>query len=70
MSSKTNSAKPSHGPAPRTQSKTLVSREKDFKRQECGGLTRFQKAIQRLTQRIVKIIRWLKNHPDTKRSWT
>jgi hypothetical protein len=28
-----------------------------------------QKAIQRLTQRTVKFIRWLKNHFDTRRTW-
>jgi hypothetical protein len=35
----------------------------------CGGLTDLQKAIQRLTQRTVKFIRWLKNHLDATRSW-
>jgi len=28
-----------------------------------------QQCIQRLTQRTVKFIRWLKNHLDSKRSW-
>jgi hypothetical protein len=35
-----------------------------------GGLTDLQKAIQRLTQRTVKFIRWLKNHLDTTRTLT
>lgn len=35
----------------------------------CDGLTDLQKTIQRLTQRTVKFIRWLKNHLDTTRSW-
>jgi hypothetical protein len=52
------------------KAQTLVDRDKDSKSKGCGGLTNLQKAIQRLTQRTVKFIRWLKNHLDTKRSWT
>jgi hypothetical protein len=50
--------------------RTLVDRDKDSKINGGSGLTVLQKAIQRLTQRTVKFIRWLKNHFDTKRSWT
>ena len=52
------------------KAQTLVDRDKDSKSKGCGGLTNLQKAIQRLAQRTVKFIRWLKNHLDTKRSWT
>lgn len=52
------------------KAQTLVDRNEDSKIKGCGGLTVLQKAIQRLTQRTVKFIRWLKNHLDTKRSWT
>ena len=52
------------------KAQTLVSRDEDSKSKGCGGLTDLQKAIQRLTQRTVKFIRWLKNHLDTKRTWT
>jgi Transposase DDE domain len=51
------------------KAQTLVSRDKDSKSKGCSGLTLLQKAIQRLTQRTVKFIRWLKNHLDSKRSW-
>jgi hypothetical protein len=49
---------------------TLANRDKDSKSKGRGGLTVLQKAIQRLTQRTVKFIRWLKNHLDSKRTWT
>jgi hypothetical protein len=52
------------------KAQTLVDRDEDSKIKGCGGLTILQKAIQRLTQRTVKFIRWLKNHLDTKRTWT
>ena len=52
------------------KAQTLVDRDEDSKNKGYGGLTVLQKAIQRLTQRTVKFIRWLKNHLDTKRSWT
>jgi hypothetical protein len=32
-------------------------------------LTFLHQCIQRLTQRTVKFIRWLKNHLDSERSW-
>ena len=51
------------------KAQTLVERDEDSKSKGCGGLTDLQKAIQRLTQRTVKIIRWLKNHLDATRSW-
>lgn len=47
----------------------LTKRDHASKAQGKGGLTILQKAIQRLTQRTVKLIRWLKNHFDTKRTW-
>ncbi len=50
--------------------KVLTNRDTDSKSKGNGGLTILQKAIQRLTQRTVKFIRWLKNHFDTKSSWT
>jgi hypothetical protein len=52
------------------KAQTLADRDKNSKSKGYGGLTDLQKAIQRLTQRTVKFIRWLKNHLDTKRSWT
>ena len=51
------------------KAQTLVQRDEDSKSKGCGGLTDLQKAIQRLTQRTVKFIRWLKNHLDATRSW-
>lgn len=52
------------------KAQTLANRDKDSKSKGRGGLTVLQKAIQRLTQRTVKFIRWLKNHLDSKRTWT
>jgi hypothetical protein len=52
------------------KAQTLADRDEDSKNKGFRGLTLLQKAIQRLTQRTVKFIRWLKNHLDTKRSWT
>ena len=52
------------------KAQTLIDRNKNSKLKGCDGLTFLQKAIQRLTQRTVKFIRWLKNHLDTKRSWS
>jgi hypothetical protein len=52
------------------KAQTLAKRDKDSKSKGCAGLSDLQKAIQRLTQRTVKFIRWLKNHLDTKRTWT
>ena len=52
------------------KAQTLANRDEDSKRKGLGGLTDLQKAIQRLTQRTVKFIRWLKNHLDTTRTWT
>jgi hypothetical protein len=52
------------------KAQTLANRDEDSKRKGLGGLTDLQKAIQRLTQRTVKFIRWLKNHLDSTRSWT
>jgi Transposase DDE domain len=51
------------------KAKTLADRDKDSKSKGYGGLTDLQKAIQRLTQRTVKFIRWLRNHLDAKRTW-
>jgi hypothetical protein len=51
------------------KAQTLIHRDQDSKSKGCGGLTDLQKDIQRLTQRTVKFIRWLKNHLDAKRSW-
>ena len=51
------------------KAQTLVQRDQDSKSKGCGGLTDFQTAIQRLTQRTVKFIRWLKNHLGSTRSW-
>jgi hypothetical protein len=50
------------------KAQTLIHRDQDSRSKGCGGLTDLQKGIQRLTQRTVKFIRWLKNHLDTKRS--
>lgn len=52
------------------KAQTLANRDKDSKSKGRDGLTVLQKAIQRLTQRTVKFIRWLKNHLDSKRTWT
>jgi len=52
------------------KAQTLAKRDEDCKSKGCRGLSDLQKAIQRLTQRTVKFIRWLKNHLDTKRTWT
>jgi hypothetical protein len=52
------------------KAQTLANRDEDSKCKGLGGLTDLQKAIQRLTQRTVKFIRWLKNHLDTTRTWT
>jgi hypothetical protein len=52
------------------KAQTLANRDEDSKSKGLGGLTDLQKAIQRLTQRTVKFIRWLKNHLDTTRTWT
>jgi hypothetical protein len=52
------------------KAQTLINRDEDSKRKGLGGLTDLQKAIQRLTQRTVKFIRWSKNHLDTTRTWT
>ena len=49
--------------------KTLAKRDAQS-RINGGGLTVIQQCIQRLTQRIVKFIRWLKNHLDSKRPAT
>ena len=49
--------------------KTLVKRDAQSKSNGGGGLTVLQQCIQRLTQRTVKFIRWLKNHLDSERSW-
>ena len=51
------------------KAKMLVKRDEHSKSQGCGGLTVLQQCIQRLTQRTVKFIRWLKNHLDSRRSW-
>ena len=51
------------------KAQTLIHRDEDSKSKGCGGLTDLQKAIQRLTQRTVKFIRWLKNHLDGTRPW-
>ena len=52
------------------KTKTLVKRDEQSKSIGGGGLTVLQQCIQRLTQRTVKFIRWLKNHLDSKHSWT
>jgi hypothetical protein len=46
--------------------KTLIKRDSESKGKGNGGLTILQKVVQRLTQRTLKFIRWLKNHFDTK----
>jgi Transposase DDE domain len=48
---------------------TLTKRDEDSKNKGNQGLSILQKTIQRLTQRTVKFIRWLKNHFDTKATW-
>lgn len=52
------------------KTKTLAKRDEQSKSIGGGGLTVLQQCIQRLTQRTVKFIRWLKNHLDSTRSWT
>ena len=52
------------------KAETISARDTDSKNKGLGGLTVLQKAIQRLTQRTVKFIRWLKNHLDATWSWT
>jgi hypothetical protein len=49
---------------------TLTKRDEDSKEKGNGGLSILQKGIQRLTQRTVKFIRWLKNHFEVEWSWT
>ncbi len=49
--------------------KTLAKRDAQSKSNGGGGLTVLQQCIQRLTQRTVKFIRWLKNQLDSERSW-
>lgn len=49
--------------------KTLAKRDEQSKSTGGGGLTVLQQCIQRLTQRTVKFIRWLKNHLDSTLSW-
>jgi hypothetical protein len=49
--------------------KTLARRDAQSKANGGGGLTVLQQCIQRLTQRTVKFIRWLKNHLDSRHSW-
>jgi hypothetical protein len=51
------------------KAQTLINRVKSSKLKGYAGLKLFQKTIQRLIQRTVKYIRWLKNHLDTERSW-
>jgi hypothetical protein len=51
------------------KAKTLAKRDEQSKRNGGGGLSVLQKCIQRLTQRTVKFIRWLKNHLDSRLSW-
>jgi hypothetical protein len=51
------------------KAKTLARRDEQSKSKGGDGLTPLQKGIQRLTQRTVKFIRWLKNHLDSARSW-
>jgi hypothetical protein len=45
--------------------KTLAKRDEQSQSRGGGGLTVLQQCIQRLTQRTVKFIRWLKNHLDS-----
>jgi hypothetical protein len=52
------------------KAQTLVDWDEESNNKGCGGLTILQKAIQRLTQRTLKFIRWLKSYLDTKRTWT
>lgn len=51
------------------KAKTLAKRDEQSKSNGGDGLPPLQKSIQRLTQRTVKFIRWLKNHLDSARSW-
>jgi len=50
--------------------KTLIKRDSESMGKGNGGLTILQKVVQRLTQRTLKFIRWLKNHFDTKSTWS
>jgi hypothetical protein len=52
------------------KAQTLLNRDKNSKIKGLSGLTDLQKVIQRLTQRTVKFIRWLKNHLNSQCSWT
>jgi hypothetical protein len=58
-----------HETETKRKGKTLAKRDAQS-RSNGGGLTVIQQCIQRLTQRIVKFIRWLKNHLDSKRPAT
>ena len=49
--------------------KTLAKRDECSKGNGSSGLAVLQQSIQRLTQRTVKFIRWLKNHLDSTHSW-
>ena len=51
------------------KTKTLAKRDECSKGKGRSGLTVLQQGIQRLTQRTVKFIRWLKNHLDSTHSW-
>ena len=51
------------------KAKTLAKRDEQSKSKGNDGLTILQKSFQRLTQRTVKFIRWLKNHFDSTLSW-
>lgn len=53
----------------RRKSKTLARRDEESRNAGGGGLTVLQQCIQRLTQRTVKFIRWLKNHLDSTLAW-
>jgi hypothetical protein len=52
------------------QREPLTNRNEDSKSKGHRGLTILQKSIQRITQRTVKFIRWLKNHFDSQCSWS
>lgn len=51
------------------KTKTLAKRDECSKGNGRSGLTVLQQSIQRLTQRTVKFIRWLKNHLDSTHCW-
>ena len=51
------------------KTKTFAKRDECSKGNGRSGLTVLQQGIQRLTQRTVKFIRWLKNHLDSTHSW-